>query len=91
VWLCRGCGSGRPLILDLGHQIAEVFLAFGHELPHGIREREHREILAFNQSNANRRLACRLPRYTGIGIQLLREVDEIDEGVTLLHINGRGL
>ena len=52
------------------------------------RQGEHREIFAFNQSNANRGLACRLPRHARLGVQPLGEVDELDEFVALLRING---
>ena len=51
------------------------------------REREHRKVRTFHQSNANGCLACRLPGDPGLGVQLLGEVDALNEVVALLQIN----
>ena len=56
--------------------------------PPSAAKREHREVLAFNQSDADRCLACRLPRYARFGVQPLGEVDQLNEFVALLRING---
>src|SRR5262249_17436468 len=52
------------------------------------REREHRKVRTFHQSNANACLACRLPRDTGLAVQPLGEIDELDEIIALLQIKG---
>ena len=39
-WLCCNCSLGRPFILNLGYQIADVFPSLGYESLQGVRDRE---------------------------------------------------